>query len=71
MTRTNSADWDRVAADPDPERDLGYRLADWDLVTANNGSDQLIFLPQDDELLKEDAFIVVEADAVCDVTSNL
>lgn len=65
------SDWERLAADPDPARDLDYELHDWDVVEANNTSGQLIFLPQDDALLKDDAFIVAEPESVCDVRERI
>lgn len=65
------SDWERLAADPDPVQDLGYDPVDWDVVEANNTSGQLIFLPQEDELLKDDAFIVAEPASVCDVRERL
>jgi hypothetical protein len=65
------SDWERLSADPDPEQDLGYRLADWDVVESNNTANHLIFLPKDDDLLKDDAFIVADPESVCDVRERL
>lgn len=64
-------DWEELPSDPDPSSDLGYEAADWDVVQASNGSGQLIFLPKDDEMLKEDAFIVAERDSVCDIRTRV
>lgn len=61
-------DWRELDADPDPERDLGYDLDEWEVVEARSrGEDHLMFLPSDEELLKEDAFIVAAPDIVYDV----
>lgn len=70
MKRQHAVDWDAVPTDPDPEQDLGYRMLDWDVVRASNGSEQLIFLPKDDDMLRDDAFIVVDPGTVCDVNAN-
>ncbi|WP_435346454.1 hypothetical protein [Haloarchaeobius sp. HRN-SO-5] len=58
--------WENAPADPDPERDLEYRLLDVDVVTAEQYG-QLLLLPSDDTMLKEDAFIVADEDAVVDL----
>ena len=61
-------DWETLPMDPDPEEDLGYEPLEWDVVSAeNNGRDQLLFLPADEDALRNEAFIVAETDAVCDV----
>jgi len=49
--------WDRAPDDPDPEADLGYECVAVDVVAAEQYG-QLLVLPDDDELLREDAFIV-------------
>jgi hypothetical protein len=66
----SAEDWEAVPTHPDPERDLGYEMLDWDVVRASNGSDRLIFLPQDDDMLKDDAFIIVDPELVCDVDAR-
>lgn len=65
------SDWEQIAADPHPERDLGYEMLDWDVVKANNRAGHLIFLPRDDDYLREDAFIVADAASVCDVRDRV
>lgn len=62
------ADWRELAPDPDPESDLGYDLDEWEVVEARSrGRDHLMFLPSDEEQLREDAFIVAEPSLVYDV----
>lgn len=51
--------WERVPLDPDLERDLGYRLTDWEPITTANDDGQLVYLPSEEDLLRQDAFIVV------------
>lgn len=70
MESQQPAEWESVPTDPDPERDLGYRMLEWDVVRASNGSDRLIFLPQDDDLLRGDAFIIADPELVCDVNAR-
>lgn len=70
MESANASEWDAVPTHPDPEQDLGYRMLDWDVVRASNGSDRLIFLPKDDDMLRDDAFIIVDPDMVCDVDAR-
>lgn len=68
MTRT---EWTRLPANPDVERDLGYQLVDWNVVgTGPDGDGQYVFLPKNDELLRDDAFIVADEQSVCDVTNR-
>lgn len=54
--------WERVPLDPDLERDLGYRITDWDPITTANDDDQLVYLPAEEDLLRKDAFIVAARD---------
>lgn len=63
--RTVRVEWAQQDADPDLADDLDYRLDDWEVVDARSaGNEQLMFLPDDEELIKEEAFIVAEPDAV-------
>lgn len=55
-------DWEQLPLDPDLERDLGYRIADWEPITTANDDGQLVYLPAEEDLLRKDAFIVVDRD---------
>lgn len=71
-SETRRESWEDVAADPDLERDMGYRLDDWEAVSARAaGGDRLLFLPTDEDLLREEAFVVADTEAVCDVVDHL
>lgn len=59
--------WERLPLDPDLERDLGYRLSDWEPITTANDDGQLVYLPSEEELLRQDAFIVVDRDDQIDL----
>lgn len=64
--------WEQVASDPDLERDMGYRIGDWEAVSARAaGGERLLFLPTDEDLLREEAFVVAAPDDVCDVVDRV
>jgi hypothetical protein len=63
-----SLDWWDVSQDPDPVGDLGYEVIDLDVIrTANDGRQRVLVLPTDEDLLREDAFMVVDEDDVRDL----
>lgn len=65
-------EWERIPEDPDEERDLGYEMTDWSAIEARrNGSEHLMFIPDDTELLREEAFIVAHPDSVADVVEHI
>ncbi|MFC7045396.1 hypothetical protein ACFQH6_08250 [Halobacteriaceae archaeon GCM10025711] len=71
-SNVSRSDWKRQPDDPNPERDLGYEMVDWDVVRARkNGSEHLMFLPADEEMIRGEAFIVVHPDDVVDLEMNL
>ena len=72
MHRSTQRDWKHVPDDPDPEEDLGYELIDLDVVsTSDGGPPRLLVLPQDENLLREQAFIVADESAVCDLETKV
>lgn len=63
--------WQSTPRDPDPE-DLGYDIAEWEVIRARKDDDgHLMFLPEDEETLHEEAFIVAESESVCNVEERL
>lgn len=59
--------WD-VSQDPDPAVDLGYEAIDLDVIPTNaDGRERVLVLPTDEDLLRENAFIVASEGAVCDL----
>ena len=61
-------DWWDVSSDPDPVSDLKYDIIDLDLIsTSTNGRPQVLVLPTDEDLLREDAFMIVDEDSVYDL----
>jgi len=65
------SDWESVSADPDPEADLGYVGTDWDVIrTTQKKGSHLLFLPQDEHLLKQEAFVIATESAVVDIADH-
>lgn len=65
-------DWRKVSDDPDPVTDLGYDIIDLDVVsTSVEGREQLLVLPTDEDLLREDAFMVIDDSDICDLNENI
>lgn len=64
-------DWDASRVDPDPEEDLGYRIAEWDVIRHRGNGGQVVFLPCDEDMLRDEAFIIAEEDAVSDLVTMI
>jgi hypothetical protein len=63
--------WESVPRDPDPE-DLGYRTDDWEVIRAKkDGRGHLMFLPECEEMLRDEAFVVADAASVCDLDERI
>lgn len=61
-------EWDRKPTNPDLNRDLGYDMLDWEQISAEQGGRTLLlFLPEDKDMLKDNAFIVAEPNAVLEL----
>jgi len=68
MSAEEHENWERLSMDPDPQADLGYEPSEWDVLSVETGGrNQRLFLPADEDDLREDAFIVAESSALCDV----
>jgi hypothetical protein len=70
MSQSIPDEWADLPSDPDPEQNLGYKMVEWDVITPAKETDHLIFLPKDEDLLREDAFIVVKECLLRDVTKE-
>ena len=65
MTRDAAAEGARRAPiDPEVNRGFGYHIDDWERIQAGD-TDHLIYLPEDEERLHEEAFVVVHPEDVC------
>lgn len=72
MSGAVNDEWSERPADPDPEEDLDYDLVDWVSIPASqNGRDYLMFIPEEEDMLRDDEFVVVEEDAVCDLVEHV
>lgn len=72
MSNCANEDWKQQPADPDLERDLDYQLVDWISVSADqNGDDYLMFIPEEEEMIRDDEFIVVEVDDVVELIETV
>lgn len=50
------AEWEAVPTDPDLEADLGYEVVDLEVFEADD--DHLLYLPHDEDMLRDEAFII-------------
>jgi hypothetical protein len=70
-TQTGRENWQSVSRDPDPE-DLGYDMDDWEVIRARKDDrGHLMFLPENEDMLREEAFIVADSCSVCDVVDRI
>lgn len=58
-----ATDWDRVPDEPDLKRDLGYEMADLTVVRSPTES-HVVVLPEDQDRLEDEAFIVADVDSL-------
>lgn len=70
-TQSAANDWEDAPRDPDPE-DLGYAIDDWEVIRARKDDrGHLMFLPEEEDMLRDEAFIVADNNAVCDVVDRI
>jgi hypothetical protein len=70
-TQANREHWQDVPRDPQPE-DLGYDVADWEVIRARKDDrGHLMFLPDNEDMLRDEAFIVADTCSVCDVIDRI
>lgn len=65
LLQANPPEWQEVPSDPEPQ-DLDYHIIQWKRIPATD-DDKIIFLPKNEELLKEDAFIILGDDSLCNL----
>jgi hypothetical protein len=72
MSNRADTDWERQPADPDSREDLEYELIDWTAVSASQrGRDYVMFIPEEEEMIRDDEFIVVEESTVLDLIEQV
>lgn len=59
--------WKSLSSNPDDETDLGYDITTWEEFESLDNTDQIMFLPDDAEKLRNSAFLVVEEDSIIDL----
>lgn len=65
MSDTGQTQWESTPADPDPKQDLGYAGIKWDVIqTERRQQSHLLFLPRDEELLGQEAFVIATESSV-------
>jgi hypothetical protein len=63
--------WRQQPDDPDPAQDLGYEIDDWERIAAHQeDSEKFLYLPEDEELLREEAFIVITPEDLVELEAN-
>lgn len=62
-------EWETLSSDPKWEENLGYEVCEWEEFATLDDSDMLMYLPTDERVLREDAFVVAAKDAVVDLGS--
>jgi len=67
LTGIDRQKWEQLASDPKLDEDLGYAFCEWDEFETLDGSGTVMFLPTDEEVLKQDAFVVVAEDSIVDL----
>lgn len=69
MEFESRAEWELLSADPDPVVDLGYVGAEWDTIrTKRKHTSHLLFLPKEEEQLKQEAFVIAAESAVVNIS---
>lgn len=64
--------WREQPPNPDPTDDLGYEMVELDFIpTSTSGGKEVLVLPTDEEMLREDAFLVVDRESVTDLTKQV
>ena len=63
-------EWKSVPTNPDLAEDFGYELHEIDVIETNNGSGQVLLLPNDESAIREESFIVAQADALVDLVDS-
>ncbi|MFB6166620.1 MAG: hypothetical protein ABEJ31_15785 [Haloarculaceae archaeon] len=70
MSESEPVDWHRLPADPNPD-DLGYEPLDLDITESTADGGHYVILPHDEEFLREEAFIVADADSVVSLDDRI
>lgn len=70
MQGRTTRDWREVPDDPDLAMDFGYEAVELDLIpTMAEGTNRVLVLPTDEEMLADDAFMIVDERSVRDLAT--
>lgn len=64
---TTAEEWAALPRHPDPREDLGYELVALERIETPGRSDDVVYLPMDESLLRDDSFMVVGPRGHCDL----
>lgn len=71
MPQSMSDAWRELPPNPDPLDDLGYDLIELDFIpTSTSGGEEVLVLPTDEDMLREDAFMVVDRESVMELSDQ-
>ncbi|MFW5934218.1 MAG: hypothetical protein ACOCQL_00025 [Halolamina sp.] len=71
MEGDQRGDWRHAPEDPDPAEDLGYEAVELDMIgTDADGENRVLVLPTDEEMLADDAFVIVDEDSVAELSAK-
>jgi hypothetical protein len=62
--------WESLPANPEDSSDLGYEIAEWEQFETLDNTDQVMFLPTDEEELKDAAFVVTDSTHLVDLKTH-
>ena len=71
MAQKVSDVWEDIPPNPNPARDLDYEIIELDFIpTSTSGGEEVLVLPTDEDMLREDAFVVADRDSVIDLSER-
>lgn len=68
--RTKSPTGEGIAPNPDLSEDLGYDLIDLEVI-APDDSGRVLIIPSEEDMIRDDAFIVADARSLVDPTDRV
>lgn len=63
-------EWNGVAVNPDPAKDLGYKYEPLTTIKVEEEDGQFIFLPSQEDHLTDSEFIIASAASINDLTDQ-
>ncbi|WP_435064300.1 hypothetical protein [Halobaculum sp. EA56] len=69
---SSKREWRTVSPNPDPTDDLEYELVELDFIpTTTSDGEEVLVLPTDEEMLHDDAFLIVDRDSVVELERRI